>query len=206
MDSRKVTLVATIAVIALVAVGVGYAYTAATQNTGNVVNPEYGVLTPSGYSAAFSKNIVWDTLNTSNEATGTSYTLNTTDNTITQANVDDDPADEYLVNLGTLTLTLNNTNMQGSDTYILKVKSNSALTGSFYAGVQYGGAETIHYFELSNTAGTEVAISDSQAKTVTTQTVTLYAVFDSNTTTTAPADKFNTTFTFTAYITQVPAA
>ena len=41
MDTRKVTLIATIAVIALLAVGIGYAYTASTSNTGNDVDAEY---------------------------------------------------------------------------------------------------------------------------------------------------------------------
>ncbi len=41
MDTRKVTLIATIAAIALVAVGIGYAYAASTQNAGNSATTEY---------------------------------------------------------------------------------------------------------------------------------------------------------------------
>lgn len=41
MDTRKVTLVATIAIIALLAIGIGYAYTATTSNSGNNASPEY---------------------------------------------------------------------------------------------------------------------------------------------------------------------
>lgn len=41
MDTRKVTFIATIAAIVLVAVGIGYAYTAMTTNSGNSVAPEY---------------------------------------------------------------------------------------------------------------------------------------------------------------------
>lgn len=41
MDTRKVTLIATIAAIALVAVGIGYAYSASTQNAGNSATTEY---------------------------------------------------------------------------------------------------------------------------------------------------------------------
>ena len=45
MDTRKVTLIATIAAIALLAVGIGYAYTASTINSQNTANNEYITLT-----------------------------------------------------------------------------------------------------------------------------------------------------------------
>lgn len=51
MDSRKMTLVATILAIALLAVGIGYAYTAITTNSGNTVNAEYITLTQNGDAA-----------------------------------------------------------------------------------------------------------------------------------------------------------
>jgi len=64
MDTRKVTLVATIAVIALVAVGIGYAYTAATSNSGNNVGAEYITITQEQTGAyQFAKDgtfIYWD--------------------------------------------------------------------------------------------------------------------------------------------------
>ena len=41
MDTRKVTLIATIAAILLLAVGIGYAYTASTLNSGNNATSEY---------------------------------------------------------------------------------------------------------------------------------------------------------------------
>lgn len=41
MDTRKMTLFATIAAIALLAVGIGYAYTASTSNSGNNVTTDY---------------------------------------------------------------------------------------------------------------------------------------------------------------------
>lgn len=41
METRKITLIATIAVISLIAVGIGYAYTASTTNSGNVVSTEF---------------------------------------------------------------------------------------------------------------------------------------------------------------------
>ena len=72
MDTRKVTLVATIAVIALIAVGIGYAYTASTVNSGNDANSEYinlvqrnvGDNTVGAYqfTSSTDKSIYWDTV------------------------------------------------------------------------------------------------------------------------------------------------
>ena len=59
------TLIATIAAIVLVAVGVGYAYTASTQNSGNNADSEYITLVQGGEGAyRFSDNIKveWDTV------------------------------------------------------------------------------------------------------------------------------------------------
>lgn len=70
MDARKITVVATILVIALAAVGIGFAYTAMTQNTDNNVDVEYlkmKSMTDSGedmvdkYSASFNKNFALST-------------------------------------------------------------------------------------------------------------------------------------------------
>lgn len=67
MDTRKVTLIATVALIALVAVGIGYAYTASTENSENDVGSEYLVITPTTgdaqvYSGSFDENIAYDTV------------------------------------------------------------------------------------------------------------------------------------------------
>ena len=48
MDTRRTTLIATIIVIALLAVGIGYAYTAYTENSGNTSNVAYLKLTQTG--------------------------------------------------------------------------------------------------------------------------------------------------------------
>ena len=71
MDTRKVTLVATIAVIALVAVGIGYAYTAITVNQGNQAEPEFITMTQAGDGAyTFTGNtteiVYWDSANYKN--------------------------------------------------------------------------------------------------------------------------------------------
>ncbi|MBR6214532.1 MAG: hypothetical protein IKN41_00620 [Candidatus Methanomethylophilaceae archaeon] len=67
-DTRKLVLIATIAAIALVAVGIGYAYTASTQNTENTANSEYITLVQDGDGAYsfehFSKNtkVYWNSM------------------------------------------------------------------------------------------------------------------------------------------------
>ena len=81
MDTRKVTLVATIVVLALLAVGVGYAYTAWTSNSGNTATTEYVELTQSGigqYTFADGYEVYYDSVNTGtreNGSTGFTYTL-----------------------------------------------------------------------------------------------------------------------------------
>lgn len=65
MDTRKVTFIATIAAIILVAVGIGYAYTASTVNSGNNASSEYITLvqgdeTPGAYQFANNEKIYWD--------------------------------------------------------------------------------------------------------------------------------------------------
>ena len=64
MDTRKVTFIATIAAIVLVAVGIGYAYTASTVNSGNSASPEYITLVQ-GSTGAYQfadgeQNVYWD--------------------------------------------------------------------------------------------------------------------------------------------------
>lgn len=62
MDTRKIILIATIAVIALAAVGIGYAYNAFSVNDGNQMTTEYAELLQTNYNfAAEDKD---DTFNT----------------------------------------------------------------------------------------------------------------------------------------------
>jgi len=67
VDTRKMTLIATVIVIALLAVGIGYAYTAYTSNSGNNADPAYVVITqgdnPSDYTFAEEKTVKMDTYN-----------------------------------------------------------------------------------------------------------------------------------------------
>lgn len=66
MNDRLITIIATISAIALVAIGVGYAYTAMTTNTGNTVTSEYLLVVPSdgtdsAYSGTFNGSVAFDT-------------------------------------------------------------------------------------------------------------------------------------------------
>ncbi len=70
MDSRKMTLIATVAVIAMIAVGIGFAYTAFTQNSGNTTDNAYVKVTQadvqnvsSAYKFADNKIVEFDTFN-----------------------------------------------------------------------------------------------------------------------------------------------
>lgn len=53
MDTRKITLIATVAAIALIAIGVGYAYTAYTANNGNETQTAYVTLTQVGETTPY---------------------------------------------------------------------------------------------------------------------------------------------------------
>ncbi len=69
MDTRKTTLIATIAVIALLAVGIGFAYTAYTENNGNSTVTSYVTLTQTGetgYKFANNIDVQMDTYNDTN--------------------------------------------------------------------------------------------------------------------------------------------
>ena len=66
MNTRMITLAATIAVIMLLAVGVGFAYSAYTSNTTNTITAEYLIMVPSDgtdtvYSDSFENDINLDT-------------------------------------------------------------------------------------------------------------------------------------------------
>lgn len=73
MDTRRTTLIATIIVIALLAVGIGYAYTAYTENSDNTSDVAYLKLTQTGTNAYnFTKGvdpIKFDTYNEINDDT-----------------------------------------------------------------------------------------------------------------------------------------
>lgn len=71
MDTRKTTLIATVAVILLLAVGIGYAYTAFTQNGGNETDTAYVTLTQVGGETpyTFANNVTFE-LDTYNEIDG----------------------------------------------------------------------------------------------------------------------------------------
>jgi hypothetical protein len=100
MDTRKTTLIATIAVIALLAVGIGFAYTAYTENSGNSTDTSYVTLTQTGatgYKFANKVDVQMDTYNDTNINT-VYYRLNGSQNLTDGTNT------YTLKTLGTITL------------------------------------------------------------------------------------------------------
>ncbi len=73
MNTRAITLIATIAVIGIVAVGAGYAYTALTVNDQNTTTAHYITLTqtqtPDSYKFAANYTEVFDTITASDQTT-----------------------------------------------------------------------------------------------------------------------------------------
>lgn len=67
METRKIVLILTVAALVMVAIGVGYAYTAMTTNTGNTAETEYLIITQTDgtqakYSGAFNQALSFDTV------------------------------------------------------------------------------------------------------------------------------------------------
>ncbi len=153
MDTRKVTLIATIAAILLLAVGIGYAYTAATMNTQNTVTAEYITLVQDddtegtgAYTFVSGFNLEWNTLDSkSGVKPATVFTPVTTP---TQGAAGDHMSDCYLIQLGdsfkvladsegittleALTCSVVNGGtwaiLDGQTTYFIKVVNNGSIT------------------------------------------------------------------------------
>ena len=97
---RKVTLVATIVAIALLAAGVGYAYTSSTQNSGNIANSEYVTLVQGGGGGySFSKNVEVD-WNTVDKKVDTNYVTEYSIPGLTPGSPDDHMGNVYIKQIG----------------------------------------------------------------------------------------------------------
>ena len=102
------TLIATIAAIALVAVGIGYAYTAMTSNTGNTASPEYITLyqqeTGAYQFANGSQHIYWNTVDGWDGESSYTTTYKLSDNLFDlDSEANDDALDDYtLVQVGSV--------------------------------------------------------------------------------------------------------
>ena len=143
--------VAIIAIGAVAIIGVAYAYTASTDNTGNTSGSEYITLsqgnTVGDYTGAFDVTVKYDTVTavTGEPATvTTTYTLaaGQTSEIITGVNA---------VCLGEKTITVNATN--GAN-YIFSVgqKTTNGMSGTFYIGITADAGENIRAF--TTTTGT----------------------------------------------------
>ncbi len=97
---RKITLIATIAVIVLIAAGVGFAYTASTQNSGNAASSEYVTLVQGGEGAyRFSNNTELD-WNTVDKKVDTNYVTEYTTPGLTPGSAADHMGNVYMKQLG----------------------------------------------------------------------------------------------------------
>ncbi len=146
MDTRKVTLVATIAVIALVAVGIGFAYTAATTNSGNDVTPGYMETTlrassnntTPAYTDSFDGNVKYNTVTT--YETSQEYITFTFDNNQLNTDTDGDSTNDAVkVGLGVY---LNIAYIGGvTEAFKVVMSADSGVTSTLYTyviGYKYG--------------------------------------------------------------------
>jgi hypothetical protein len=147
MDTRKVTLLAVIVTIALVAAGVGYAYTATTSNTGNSVNTTYLTMvpydtdraetpTPTSYAAAFNgTHISYDSTTSKATAAGTSSaggTISVGDEIIVYSLADDTfdvdlttPEGNDALKIGQIYLQIDESKATTGDTYKILMKAGN---------------------------------------------------------------------------------
>ena len=211
--------VAVIAVCAIAIIGVGYAYTATTENTGNDSSVKYITLTQgknstaaeaaATYANAFDKEITYDTKTAvvGNIVT-TTYTL-----TAGQA-VDPAPITGLsLVKLGEVQI--NTSKVNTKDGFKFFVTNGDTMTGTFYIGIDVGTDKTLreytskanNYYKTGtdngavteDTATSNVTVISSGSATVDTITVSMYYSAPAE----PPASPNNkplqdVTFTFTA--------
>ncbi|AMK13553.1 hypothetical protein AUP07_0499 [methanogenic archaeon mixed culture ISO4-G1] len=152
MDTRKMTLFATIAAIALLAVGIGYAYMASTSNTGNTVNSEYLLISQNGndlapkYSNTFNKSVEFNTETTFVDTTEPADGVPDTEKaqyTLTGNNVE--TYTTKFVNLGTVYLTVDQHNSSQNYNVIVTVEGKTGLdttTYNYYAQFNVGTSST----------------------------------------------------------------
>lgn len=122
MDSRTITLIASIAVIGLVAIGAGYAYTALSINDGNNAAAQYVTLTQDSYTFTTNPNSYFDSCT---DSTNTGYKV-TTDAGVTGYK---------LATLGTVTLTATTTGFSPEPSLVLSI--DDAKSSGFTPGTKY---------------------------------------------------------------------
>jgi len=186
MVSKSTSILLAVAVVvvgAIAIVGLGYAYTASTDNSGNTSEVSYITLTQddADYANAFNGSVKYDTKTYyENSQVKTTYTFNTDQLKVLYGNVKG-------VELGSVIITVAKTGNTDNIKFSVANTSDSGLTGTFYIGIQAGtGAEVIREFNSTqntenflktiagddHTAVTDMGQADSTSET--TITVKLY--------------------------------
>lgn len=130
MDTRKVTLIATIAVIALVAVGIGYAYTAMTTNSTNNVGTEFITISPSADGIESNYASALTTLNSNVE-----WSTNTiSDSKVTYVLANPDTATQVAgyQKVGSIYVLVDDDLAASGKKYVLSVNSTTGLNTTYY--------------------------------------------------------------------------
>ena len=154
MDTRRTTLIASIVLIALLAVGIGYAYTAYTENAGNNTDISYVTITQvgqTGYTFANNVDVEMDTYNETNTST-VYYRLNGSQN------LTDGTKTYTLKTLGSITL---HAEMTGGDAHpnlnisVAESTGFNATSNWFYIiGSQPDNNGLITVYATKNTSST----------------------------------------------------
>ena len=153
------TLIATIAAIALVAVGIGFAYTAATSNSGNSTDQQYITLIQGGageYKFANDARIIWNTDDSMEDSVRTTvFTFADTVDTRTLA----DSVEYKLVKVGnpfTLITTETNGNHQTPLPCTITCNDFTGSTGlSYFVEIKDDSEAIVDTFKI-NAAGTGI--------------------------------------------------
>lgn len=168
MDTRKVTLVATIVVIALLAVGIGYAYTASTQNSDNDVGSEYLTIVPTSngstqiYSGSFDKAIAYDTVKI---AGATQYSI--TDSMVENITVAQQTTRE-LCKVGTLYLIIDQQHSEATDYDFSMTKTAGTMATSDF----------VYYISTQKANGATAAAAVEAVNSTVTPVAPVYNAFD----------------------------
>ena len=182
-------------------------YTGTTQNTGNTVTSTHIVVNQSGYSDTFDKKIIY---NTETNNSGTTYTLNTAqDGYAATRGSGSNPGDTLAtpsVLLGSVTLTVTQTQNPDSsyDSYVLQVKHDVAISGTYYIGYYIGNDPAAEkYYAFDNAADSGYTTASITGAASTTIHVNIYITVAGSLNSAPNATPVNNAvFTFTATATE----
>ena len=218
MVSKSSSILMAIGIVAVAAVaiiGLGYAYTASTDNEGNTSVAKYITLNQGNvqgvsYTGAFDNAIKFDTVTGSS---GTTYSLNQ-DQFVTIIDNDGLTPDVKAASLGSLTINVTKTtNNEDNFKFSVQKIGNGTMSGTFYISIAVNGSNAVvrqfdaanenFYQSISNddhtAATTKNSATNVAAGTTTTIVVTMYVSAMDNVTNPDNAKPLNdVTFRFKA--------